>query len=86
VAKKEIAVKKYVVKLSAEERTRLEALIHAGIESGTNGDEGAHPAKGRRFRGGRMLEGSVANPAGRFRSVTIAAGAGVTPPRAASAQ
>jgi len=30
VAGKEIAVKKYVVKLSAEERTRLEALIHAG--------------------------------------------------------
>ncbi len=27
---KEIAVKKYVVKLSAEERDRLEALIHAG--------------------------------------------------------
>jgi poly-gamma-glutamate capsule biosynthesis protein CapA/YwtB (metallophosphatase superfamily) len=33
VAKKEIAVKKYVVKLSAEERTRLEALIHAGKNS-----------------------------------------------------
>jgi len=30
VAKKDIAVKKYVVKLSAEERERLEALIHAG--------------------------------------------------------
>jgi hypothetical protein len=30
VAGKEIAVKKYVVKLSAEERARLEALIHAG--------------------------------------------------------
>jgi hypothetical protein len=30
VAGKEIAVKKYVVKLSAEERDRLEALIHAG--------------------------------------------------------
>jgi Homeodomain-like domain len=33
VAKKEIAVKKYVVKLSAEERKRLEALIHAGKSS-----------------------------------------------------
>ena len=33
MAKKEIAVKKYVVKLSAEERTRLEALIHAGKNS-----------------------------------------------------
>jgi len=30
VGGKEIAVKKYVVKLSAEERDRLEALIHAG--------------------------------------------------------
>ena len=33
MAKKEIAVKKYVVKLSAEERKRLEALIHAGKNS-----------------------------------------------------
>jgi Homeodomain-like domain len=30
VGKREIAVKKYVVNLSAEERERLEALIHAG--------------------------------------------------------
>ena len=33
MAKKEIAVKKYVVKLSAEERERLEALIRAGKSS-----------------------------------------------------
>ena len=33
MAKKEIAVKKYVVKLSGEERERLEALIHAGKSS-----------------------------------------------------
>jgi hypothetical protein len=33
VVKKEIAVKKYVVKLSAEERKRLEALIHMGKSS-----------------------------------------------------
>ena len=33
MAKKEIAVKKYVVELSAEERERLEALIHAGKSS-----------------------------------------------------
>ena len=33
MAGKEIAVKKYVVKLSAEERDRLEALIHAGKSS-----------------------------------------------------
>jgi hypothetical protein len=30
VAGKEIAVKKYVVRLTAEERERLEALVHAG--------------------------------------------------------
>ena len=33
MAKKEITVKKYVVKLSGEERERLEALIHAGKSS-----------------------------------------------------
>ena len=33
MAKKEIAVKKYVVQLSAEERERLEALIHTGKSS-----------------------------------------------------
>ena len=33
MAKKEIAVKKYVVKLSAEERKRLEAVIRAGKNS-----------------------------------------------------
>ena len=33
MAKKEIAVKKYVVELSGEERKRLEALIHAGKSS-----------------------------------------------------
>jgi len=33
VVKKEIAVKKYVVKLSAEERERLEALVHVGKSS-----------------------------------------------------
>ena len=33
MAKKKIAVKKYVVKLSAEERKRLEALIYAGKSS-----------------------------------------------------
>ena len=34
MAKKEIAVKKYVVKLSAEERERLEAMVRAGKSSG----------------------------------------------------
>jgi hypothetical protein len=33
VAKKDIAVKKYVVKLSDEERERLETLIHSGKSS-----------------------------------------------------
>jgi DDE superfamily endonuclease len=33
VAKKEIAVEKYIVKLSADERERLEALLHAGKSS-----------------------------------------------------
>ena len=33
MVKREIAVKKYVVKLSDEERKRLEALIHAGKSS-----------------------------------------------------
>ena len=33
MAKKEIAVKKYAVELSGEERKRLEALIHAGKSS-----------------------------------------------------
>jgi hypothetical protein len=35
VAKKEIAVKKYVVKLSAEERDRLEAMVRAGAVTRT---------------------------------------------------
>ena len=33
MAKKEIAVKKYVVRLSAEERERLEAMVRAGKHS-----------------------------------------------------
>ena len=33
MAKKDIAVKKYVVKLSPEERERLETLIHSGKSS-----------------------------------------------------
>ena len=56
MAKKEIAVKKYVVKLSAEERERLEAMVRAGKNSAQISDEGAHPAEGRRFGGGRRVE------------------------------
>ena len=33
MARKEIAVKKYVVKLSSEERERLEAMVHTGKSS-----------------------------------------------------
>ncbi len=33
MAKKEIAVKKYVVELSAEERERLEAMVRTGKSS-----------------------------------------------------
>jgi hypothetical protein len=52
VAGKEIAVKKYVVKLSAEERERVEALKAPGAVA----DEGAHPVEGGRIGGGRRLE------------------------------
>ena len=62
MAKKEIAVKKYVVKLSGEERERLEALIHAGKGS-ANPDEGAHPAEGRRFGDGRRVSDSAVSAA-----------------------
>ena len=49
---KEIAVKKYVVRLSAEERAQLEELIHKGKRS----DEGAHPLEGRRIGAWQRLE------------------------------
>src|SRR5208282_4686139 len=55
VAGKEIAVKKYVVRLSAEERDRLEALSHAGKSSAQLLTK-AHPAEGGRVRSGRRLE------------------------------
>jgi hypothetical protein len=47
---------KYVVKLSAEEREQLEASISRWQEFGANADQGAHPAEGRRFGGGRRLK------------------------------
>ena len=56
MAGKEIAVKKYVVRLDAEERDRLNELICKGKRSAQLADEGAHPAEGRRFGGGRRLE------------------------------
>jgi hypothetical protein len=45
VAKKEIAVKKCVAKLSAEERDRLEAMVRAGKSSAADPDESAHCAE-----------------------------------------
>jgi poly-gamma-glutamate capsule biosynthesis protein CapA/YwtB (metallophosphatase superfamily) len=52
VAAKEIAVKKYVVKLSAEEREQLKALVHAG----------KHPA--RQLTKARILLKADASQAG----------------------
>jgi Homeodomain-like domain len=52
VAAKEIAVKKYVVKLSAEERGRLETVIHSG----------KHPA--RKLNRARILLKADASDAG----------------------
>jgi hypothetical protein len=43
---KEIAVKKYVVRLSAEERAQLDELISKGKRSAC---EGPHPAEGGRI-------------------------------------
>jgi hypothetical protein len=56
VAGKEIAVKKYVVKVEREERERLEGIDPLGQEPGAVADEGAHPAEGGRVGGGRRLE------------------------------
>ena len=47
---------------------------------------GNHESAGRQKSGLSSANGSVANSAARFRSVTVAAGAEVTPPRAPSAQ
>jgi len=56
VAGKEIAVKKYVVRLSAEERERLEALVHSGKSLAQLLTRAAHSPQGRRVGGGRRLE------------------------------
>ncbi len=47
MAAKEISVKKYVVRLSADEREQLEALIRKGKEPGTRASEGADIVEGR---------------------------------------
>jgi hypothetical protein len=46
VAGKEIAVKKYVVRLSAEERERLEAMTSLGTHSAQLLTKASHPAEG----------------------------------------
>ena len=56
MAGKEIAVKKYVVRLDAEERDRLNELIRKGKRSDAAADEGAHPLEGGRIGCGRRLE------------------------------
>ena len=48
MAAKEISVKKYVVRLSGEERERLEALDAERQEPGTADAEGADIVEGRR--------------------------------------
>ena len=47
MAAKEISVKKYVVRLSVEEREQLEALIRKGQERGAAAAEGADIVEGR---------------------------------------
>ena len=53
---KQIAGKKYVVKLSDTERERLNTLIHMGKHPSTAADEGTYPAEGRRVEGWRGME------------------------------
>lgn len=56
MAGKDIAVKKYVVRLSAEEREHLQALIRKGEEPSEAPVEGAHFVEGRCLGGRRRLE------------------------------
>lgn len=52
----DIAVKKYVVRLSAEEREQLQALIRKGKKSGEAALESAHFVEGRCFGRRRGVE------------------------------
>jgi hypothetical protein len=54
--RKDIAAKNYVVRLSADERGRLEEFVGKGKPAGASGDESAYFVKGRRFGGGRRLK------------------------------
>jgi hypothetical protein len=80
VAGKEIAVKKCAVKLSAEERDRLEAFDPRGQELRTVADEGAHPVEGGQVGEGwsdsaisAALETSI-NTIGRLRRQVVEEG------------
>ena len=55
MAGKEIAVKKYVVKLSEDERNQLNELIRKGKSSAT-ADQGADLVEGRCLGGRRGME------------------------------
>ena len=50
------AVKKYIVKLTAEERDRLDVLIQKGKSPSPSAAEGTYPAEGRRLDGLRGME------------------------------
>ena len=56
MAGKEIAVKRYVVRLSAEERERLQGPGSRRQKPGAIGDESAHSPEERRVGGRRRLE------------------------------
>ena len=55
---KQPAVKKYIVKLTAEERNRLNALIQKGKSRSPSGAEGTHPAEGRCLEAGEAWSDS----------------------------
>ena len=55
MAGKVVSVKKYVVKLSEDERNQLNEMIRKG-KSSTTADEGADIAESRCFGGRRRME------------------------------
>jgi hypothetical protein len=64
VGAKEIAVKKYVVRLSADERARATQRLDPQRQAFRPFvDEGPHPVEGRRVGGGRGLEQYLIMPA-----------------------
>ena len=59
---KQPAVKKYIVRLSTDERERLNTLIQKGKAPARQRIEGAHPAEGRCLGGRRGLERQPRSP------------------------